>query len=129
MKKIFSQDTVGIINNRETSDVISNLLHSDHDMPRSHAAMLIGLRIDDDYAKYSELLLKEMNEKIHFLNIRLGVKSVWTVAISLIENLKPEDYPKIKKEFDKWDKEEKEGLLDWLKDFPDHIKILKEGKL
>lgn len=129
MDKIFSQETIKTIENRATKDIIDNLLHATHDMPRSHAAILIGLRINDDYQKYSKLLLKEMNEKIHFQNIRLGIKSVWTVAISAIENLKPEDYPKIKKEFDKWDEEEKKDLLDWLKHHPDHCKVLKEGRL
>ncbi|OPC01938.1 hypothetical protein BAS10_18520 [Elizabethkingia meningoseptica] len=129
MKRILTEKMAEVLKDREISDVIDNLLHSEHHMPRSHSAILIGSNINKDYPKYLQLLLNEMNKDIHFLGVRLGVKSAWTIAISLIENLKKEDYPKIKKEFDKWDKEEKEGLLDWLKDFPDHCKILKEGKV
>ncbi|OPC01941.1 hypothetical protein BAS10_18535 [Elizabethkingia meningoseptica] len=129
MEKIFSKETIKNVPDRELNELINKFLHSDHGLTRSMSIIQIALRVDEDYEKYSKLLLNEMNMLIHFLGIRFGIKSVWTIAISLIENLKKEDYPKIKKEFDKWDKEEKEGLLDWLKDFPDHCKILKEGKV
>ncbi len=129
MNKIFSQETINSIKNRDTKDIIDNFLHATHDMPRSHAAILIGLRINNDYQKYSKLLLEEMAKKIHFQNVRLGIKSAWTVAISAIENLNPIDYFKIKNEFDKWDEEERQNLLEWLKHHPYHCKILKEGKV
>jgi|GEM_PF-1718833 len=129
MEKILNGSTVENIIDSDLDKVVNQMLHYEHDFHRGRAIILIGIRINEDYPKYSQLLLTEMNKDIHFLGVRLGVKSAWTIAVALIENLKAEDYPKIKKEFDKWDKEEKEGLLDWLKDFPDHLKILKEGKL
>lgn len=129
MQKIFSQETILNVPNREIPEIIENFLNSDHGLTRGMSAIQIALKINDDYPKLSLLLLNEMNKKIHFLNIRFGIKSAWTLAISLIENLKPDDYFKIKKEFDRWNKEEKEDILNWLKDFPDHLKILKEGKL
>ncbi|EQB93064.1 hypothetical protein CMU93_15610 [Elizabethkingia anophelis] len=127
MEKIFSKETIKNVPDRELNEIVNNFLNSDHGLTRSMSIIQIALRVDEDYEKYSKILLNEMNKHIHFLGIRFGIKSGWTIAISLIENLKKEDYPKIKKEFDKWDKEEKEGLLDWLKNFPDHCKILREG--
>ena len=129
MEKIFLEDTIKNVPDRELSELADKFLNSDHGLTRSMSAIQIALKIDEDHEKYSKLLLNEMNKSIHFLGIRFGIKSAWTIAIVLIENLKPEDYPKIKKEFDKWDKDEKEGLLDWLKDFPNHLKVLNEGKL
>lgn len=129
MEKIYSHETIKNVPERELSETIDNFLHSDHGLSRSMSVIKIALQVNDDYQKYSTLLLKEMNEKVHFLSIRFGIKSAWTVAISAIENLNPEDYPKIKKEFYKWDADEKQGLTEWLKDFPDHIKILSEGRL
>jgi hypothetical protein len=129
MKNILNASTIENIKDSNLDKVVEQMLNYDHDFHRGRAAILIGIRINEDYPKYSQLLISEMNKEIHFLGVRLGVKSAWTIAIVLIENLKPADYPKIKKEFDKWDEDEKEGLLDWLKDFPDHCKILKEGKL
>lgn len=128
MEIIMKKEIVNDIFNNNIDDILMKL-KDDYHLARTRAAILISLRMNEDYPKYSQLLLTEMNKDIHFLGVRLGVKSAWTIAVALIENLKVEDYPKIKKEFDKWDKEEKEGLLDWLKDFPDHLKILKEGKL
>lgn len=129
MKKIFSEETIRIIKDRETVEVVSSMLNSSYHLSRSHAAILVGIRIDENYLNYMQLLLNEMNKEVHFSNIRFGIKSAWTVAISLIEHLKPEDYPKIKQEFDKWDNEEKENLLNWLKQYPEHCKILEDGHL
>lgn len=129
MKKILTEKMFEVIKERETSEVIENLLNANHDLPRTHAVILIGFRINDDYKNYSKLLLEEMNKDIHFLNVRLGIKSAWTTAVALIENLKEKDYPKIKEQFDKWDLEERENLLEWLEDFPEHRKILKEGRI
>jgi len=125
--KIFPPNTVADIKDRNLEEIQQHL-QSDHDFPRSKTAILIGHRINEDYNKYSDLLLREMNNDIHFLNVRFGIKSAWTIAIVLIENLKKEDYGKIKSEFDKWDTEEKTGLIDYLKDHPDYIRILKTGQ-
>lgn len=129
MEKIFSENTIKNIPNRESNELVNKFLHSDHGLSRSMSVIQIALKVNENYPKYSQLLLSEMNKKIHFQGIRLGIKSAWTLAVVLIENLKPQDYLKIKKEFDKWDEDEKNGLLDWLEDFPDHLKILKEGRL
>ena len=129
MEKIFSEETIKNVPNRELSELINKFLNSDYGLTRSMAAIQIALKIDEDYEKYSKLLLNEMNKNIHFLGIRFGIKSAWTIAIASIENLKPEDYSKIKKEFNKWDEDEKEDLLEYLKSHAEHCKILKEGKL
>lgn len=130
MNKIFSQDTIKNLPVRSASEIINKFLNSEHNLSRELAILQIALRINENYGEYSMLLLSEMNKHVHFKNdFKLGVKSAWTLAAALIENLIPEDYPKIKKEFDKWDEEEKKDLLDWLKHHPDHCKVLKEGKL
>jgi len=130
MNKIFSQDTIKNLPSRNVAEIINKFLNSEHNLSRELAILQIALRINENYVEYSKLLLNEMNKDIHFRNdFKLGVKSAWTLAVALIENLIPEDYPKIKKEFDKWDEEEKKDLLDWLKHHPDHCKVLKEGKL
>lgn len=129
MEKIFSQETIKNVPNRELTELTNKFLNSDHGLTRSMSSIQIALRINENYQKYSELLLNEMNKEIHFLGIRFGIKSAWSIAVALIENLNPEDYPKIKKEFDRWDKEEKDNLLEYLKLHSDHCKILKEGKL
>lgn len=129
MKKIFSQETIINVPNRELEELTNKFLNSNHGLTRSMSAIQIALKMDENYEKHSKILLNEINKPIHSLGIRFGIKSSWTIVIALIENLKPEDYPKIKQGFDKWDNEEKERLFDWLKDFPDHLRILKEGHL
>lgn len=129
MKKIIAKEWVKDILDTDLSEIIKNRLNADHHLPRTRAAILIGLRINEDYDKYSELLLQEMNKSIHFGGVRLGVPSAFTIAVALIENLQEKDYPKIKETFDKWEAEDKDYLLGWLSDFPDHKKILLEGKL
>lgn len=129
MNKIFEQEILKNVPDRGLEELVSRFLNCDHGLSRSMAAIQIALKLAENYDKYSKLLLNEMNKEVHFLGIRFGIKSAWTIAIVLIENLKQVDYSKIKKEFDKWDNEEKEDLLEWLKSYPEHIKILKEGNL
>lgn len=130
MNKIFSQETIKNLPERNVSEVIDKFLNSEHNLSRELSILQIALRINENYVEHSNLLLNEMNKDIHFRNdFKLGVKSAWTLAVALIENLIPEDYLKIKKEFHKWDEKEQRDLLDWLKDHPDHCKILKEGGL
>jgi hypothetical protein len=123
MNKIFDKEVVNDIYDRNIIDVIE-WLSAPHHFPRSKGAMLIAVRINENYPEYSTLLLKEMKNDIHFEPIRFGIKSAWTIAIVLIENLKSEDYPKIKQAFDTWDAEEKEGLLEYLRNHPEHRKVL-----
>lgn len=123
MKKIITAQMANVFSNRNDSEILNELLVSDHHLARSHAAINLGskLQAHDDY---KEILIKQMNNDVQFENVRFGIKSAWTIAVVLAENLKEKDYPRLKEAFDKWDIEEKEGLLDWLKDNPDHIKIL-----
>lgn len=124
MEKIVLPNLVASISDKKTTTVINEFLHSDNPMMRIHAAMLISLRMDEHYKKYSELLLKELKNPLHFQIVRLGVKSAWIIAVGLAENLKEEDYYKLQDSILEWEMEEREGLKDWLKDFPTQIGIL-----
>ena len=128
MKKIISQKIIDNLPNREIDIWIKEFLHADHGLSRELAIISIASKLRENYSKYSQMLLNEMNNEVHFMGVRLGNKSAWTLAIALIENLKTEDYIRIKQEFNRWGEEEKEGLLDWLKDFPDHRKILEKSR-
>ncbi|MBL7730355.1 MAG: hypothetical protein JNM88_04190 [Chitinophagaceae bacterium] len=127
MKKIFPKETIADVYDHNIDDDIK-YLHSDHDFLRSKTAMLIGNRINEYYDEYSKLLLHEMNEPIHFTHIRFGIKSAWTIAIILAENLKPSDYSKLKAAFSQWSEEEKQEILQWLRNHPDHYRILSGTK-
>ena len=100
MNKIFSQETIKNLPERNVSEVINKFLNSEHNLSRELSILQIALRINENYVEHSNLLLNEMNKDIHFRNdFKLGVKSAWTLAVALIENLIPEDYLKIKKNF------------------------------
>lgn len=129
MERIFTEETIKNVPERDTNEIINKFLNSDHGLTRSMSAIQIALKSNNDYKKHSEILLDEMNKNIHFLGVRFGIKSAWTIAIALIECLKKEDYFKVKNEFDKWSEDKKKGLLAWLKDYPDHSKILINGKI
>ena len=128
MKKIYPKETISQVPDREISELESDFLNSDHGIKRTLSAIQIGLKINEDYKNNSQLLLKELNKEIHFESIRLGVPSAWTIAIVLTENLKETDFPKLRKEFKKWNHEQKELFLSWLKDHPEHIQILTGGE-
>ena len=129
MKKIISQETINSFPKRSIVQLQKDFLHDKHDLGRTMAIICIGSELANNYFEISKLLLNEMQNKIHFGNVRLGIKSAWTLAIVLIENLKDVEHIKLKQEFDKWDIEERDALLEWLKDFPEHLKILKQGNL
>ena len=129
MNKIINNDFIEGMKSTAIKEVINDHLKSSYELARSRAAIFLGLKLNESYAKYAHILLQEMNEEIHFENVRLGVKSAWTIAVVLAENLNKKDYQKLKEELDKWEEEEKQGLISWLKDFPDQIKILTEGRL
>ena len=124
MKKIYPKETINQVPDREISDIVKEFLNSSHGLSRTISAIQIGHKLKENYQNFSEILLNELNKEIHFESIRLGVPSAWTIAIVLAENLKEKDYPKLREEFNKWNNEEKEGLLDWLKNHPEHIQIL-----
>lgn len=105
-------------------DVLNRGLSSNSDFVRTSCAIFLGLNLNENYNKYSAFLLQELSKEIHFENVRLGIKSAWTIALVLAENLKPEDYHKLKNEFRKWSKEEQEDFLYWLKEFTEQIEIL-----
>ncbi|MFT6923197.1 MAG: hypothetical protein ACJA1C_002219 [Crocinitomicaceae bacterium] len=96
---------------------------------RDSSIIFIGLSLDENYEKYTNALFVALEKDVHFGNVRLGIKSAWTIALVLAENLRPKDYLKLKNSFSKWPKEEKKGLLDWLKDYPEQSQILKFGNL
>lgn len=118
MKKIIVPTLIAPINDRDTAAVIKDCLHVNLGMMRIHAAMLIALRINEQYENYRELLLEELNNPLHFQSVRLGVKSAWIIAVGLAENLTPADYQRLKECMLQWDVEEREGLKEWLADFP-----------
>jgi hypothetical protein len=127
--KIFTGASVKDMADMPIDKVINEHLRANSDLVRSRAAIFIGMRINDDYDKYSNLLLSEMNEEIHFQNVRILSKSAWTIAIILIENLRDKDFFKIKLCFDKWDVDKQEDLVFHIKDFPSYISILKTGSI
>ncbi len=122
--KYFTRETVADIIDYSINYKLKKHLTSESDYVRSRAAIAIGLRLEENYAKLSDLLLNEMISDIHFMNIRFGIKSAWIIAMSLAENLREEDYPKLQEAFQKWNREEREGLIEYLKDLPTHVKIL-----
>lgn len=128
MKKIYPKETISQIPDREVAEIVEEFLHSSHGLSRTVSAIQIGLKLKENYQNCSEILLNELNKEIHFESIRLGVPSAWTIAVVLAENLKEKDYPKLREAFNKWDNEEKEGLLDWLENHPEHIQILMCGE-
>lgn len=129
MKKIITEEFYETIKERRIAEAIEDFLNDNLHMARTNAIAMIALNLDENYREYSKLLLTEMTNEIHFGIVRLGAKSAWALAIALAENLKPEDYAELQKQFAKWDDEEKELLLDWIKDFPEQISILTTGKL
>ncbi len=129
MNKIITKSLAEIEGYFTIKEAMDAKIHSELDSVRSNAAILIGLKMDENYSRYSSFLLDELGEPIHHENVRLGIKSAWTIALVLAENLKSSDYPKLKKQFATWDKEDKELMLLWLADYPEQSNILKNGKL
>ena len=129
MVKIFTEDYFSKVPNRSLEKLAKDYLRADHILSRSMTIIQIGLKWDNEYAKYSKLLLSELNEEIHFEHPRLGISSAWTNAIVLAENLKSKDYLKLKNAFAKWPKEEKELLFNWMKDHNEQRNILEFGKI
>lgn len=125
MKRILTESMIDSIKDRATVELIEDFLNSNHHLPRTHAAITIGLRMHKNYSQYSTLLLEEMNQEIHFSNVSGGVKSAWSIAVSLAENLREVDYPKLKAAFKKWDSDEQKNLLEWIADFPEQQAILR----
>ncbi|NVK63106.1 MAG: hypothetical protein HWE22_00915 [Flavobacteriales bacterium] len=129
MNKILTEQIVQQLPNRSLEELTQHFLNKNHVLSRSMAAIQIGLSMHSNYPKYSQLLLQEMTNEIHFEYPKLGISSAWTIAVILAENLKQKDYYKLKKEFSKWSSEEKDSLFDWLKNYPEQRNILEYGKI
>ncbi|NOQ75367.1 MAG: hypothetical protein GQ574_25375 [Crocinitomix sp.] len=126
MEKIMKLEIANAISHRATDEIVSKLIDQESSILfKTHAAIHLGNKLEElGYSEYSDLLLGQLNIESHFEIVRLGVKPAWTLAIVLAENLKEEDYPKLRQEFNKWDSDERDGLLNWIKDFPEQTLIL-----
>src|SRR5262245_10938483 len=110
MEQIIKKDILENFKDKTLSDMAIQL-HHEHALARGIAVNVIGLRLEEEYEYYSNLLLKEMSNNIHFEPIRLGIKTAWNIAVILAENLKEKDYPKLKQAFDQWPNSEREDLF------------------
>jgi hypothetical protein len=113
MEKILKKEILESFK-KETLSTMEARLRDEHDLTRGIAVNVIGLRLEEGYARYSKVLLDEMNVPIHFSPVKLGIKTAWNIAVVLAENLKETDYMKLKTAFNKWPKGEKTDLLEWL---------------
>lgn len=127
MKKIITKSWIEETGKFKDEEAINEKLHSSSDFMRSNAAIYIGLHLQSNYLRLSRILLNEMEKDVHFENVRLGIKSAWTIALVLAENLNASEYSHLKTAFSNWPKEERDGLLNWLKDYPEQKSILLNG--
>lgn len=124
MDKVYPKEIVDQLPPLTVEELVKDYLHSGLCLSRILAAIQIVHQFEKDYTAYSQLLLDEMNAPIHFDGMDKGVKSAWTIAIVLIENLQPGDYPKLKAAFSKWEPAERAGLLGWLAPYPEQMSVL-----
>jgi len=124
MDKVYPREIADQLPPLSVEALQADYLHSGLCLSRILAAIQIAHQFDQDYTAYSDLLLSEMNKAIHFDGEDKGVKSAWTIAIVLTENLKPGDYPRLKAAFSAWPPAERAGLLGWLADYPEQMSVL-----
>ena len=91
MKKIFGPD-VGInFPHRSMYELRDEFLTCDYSSSRTMTVIALSQQMDERYNEISELLLFQLNNKIHFMHYGFGIESAWTIAICFAVNLQEKD--------------------------------------
>jgi len=92
---------------------------------KTDAIICLAQKMYDDKKKIIKSFDKILKNNENFNYVSMNLPYNFLIIIVLIENLKEEDYEIVKSRFNLWKDSYKEKLISYLKDFPNHISILK----